>query len=318
MMSAVKTATKDPIQTIISQGVKQQWNIFADLDWAAAIDIEKIAGSDYRPLIEDFAPFKKLSPNQQEELRLHEIIYHTCNLLAGEYYGIHICATIMSHCYQRQKNDWAFAVSTILNDERNHYLALHRYLDEKLHIIYPPHSLLNNLLQSLVQESRFEIQLFVSQVILEWTAASLLSSLVVRNQEPLFAGIVGRILKDEGRHLAFSRIVSQQTDTKQKEKIKKDMEDTVYEGIRACIAALIATPVWKEYGFKTKDCVEHAFSHMHKKGVFHFYKNVLPLQLKNYGLLSERLRTLIEDDLIPSLLQVNFQSSNIEVPYVAR
>ncbi|MBP6217064.1 MAG: ferritin-like domain-containing protein [Oligoflexales bacterium] len=298
---------KDPkIGKLIKKSVDGQWDFLKDLPWNNTVDIENMMNMQGGvSFISDLPEFKKMSENQRQHLILEEGVYHLCNLLIGEYKGIKLASHIMTNC---PNMDWVVFMSTVLSDERSHFLALSKYLKEKIGILYAPDPSLTLILDQLCEEKSIEIQLFVSQVVLEWTATSLLSSLALKTKEPLLGELIRRIISDEGRHLAFNGCVLSHLDENRRERIKPRLEDQVYEGIRACLSSLIAVPVWDKYEFSKESCIKLAIRSIEEKGVVQFYRHVIPKQLGIYGLLTDSLLKRIDKDLIPWLIQSNLKS----------
>lgn len=293
---------KNPkIAILVDKAVKGQWSSLTDIDWSQKVDSNQISdGQTFSSLVAELPQFARLSTQDQKDLHLKESIYHICNLLVGEYKGIQLCSHMISHS---DNMDWSIFLSTILSDERNHYLALYQYLHDKLGIVYDPHPALTKVMDSLCSEGHLEIQLFIGQVILEWTATSLLASMALRNREPLLASIIRRIISDEGRHLAFNGFVLSKLPQGKKDQIKGRLEDLVYEAILACLASLIATPVWSEYGFSKEDASAVAIKNIEEKGVIRFYSHIVPKQLAAYGLLTDKLLDRLNNDLLASLIE---------------
>lgn len=290
------------IQKLVQAAVSNQWDVYRQLPWNHEVNLESVFGPGHFSLLEATPEFKHMGKEQQNQVRIKEVAYHLSNLLGGEHKAMILCAQIMDQCPQ-DIPDWNYFVSTILNDERNHALALSRYLYEKIGSCYQPHPRIQSILNALIEESSYEIKLFIAQVVLEWTATFLLASLVLRSPEPLMEKIVKRILADEGRHLIFSKITAQSMVSERKKFLNRSFEDLIFEGIVACISSLFAIPVWQEYGFSSQSCREYTFHEMQAKGIFKFYKTFLPKELAKYGLYTDRLEQLLSNELEQKVIQ---------------
>lgn len=289
------------VERLLGSALRESWNVYTDLPWNTPVTPEDLVKNS-RSLVENLPGFKKLSEPQKKELKLKEAIYHISNLLAGEHKGVSLAAQILVGCPQ-DCPDWAYFVSTIIADERNHVLALTAYLQDKIGICYAPHPRIESVLNALLKEDSIQVKLFISQVVLEWTATALLSAMLSKRPEPLFNQILNRIIRDEGRHLMFNRLIHKESTGVEFDAPKKAIEDLLFESIVACISSLCAIPVWQEYGFPIETCREYALKEMQDRGVFHFYQNILPKELTRCRFQSERLSTLLKNELPRQIIQ---------------
>ncbi len=125
------------IEKLIQDAVVKSWNIYEDTPWSEGFDPELLKNHNVRSLIESLPEFNSLSPKQQQEIKSKEIIYHLSNLLAGEHMGTALAAQIVLDCPQ-DSLDWSYFSGTVLADERNHALALIKYLKDKVGLYYQP------------------------------------------------------------------------------------------------------------------------------------------------------------------------------------
>ena len=290
------------IEKLIKAAVVKSWNVYDDTPWEQGFDPELLRHQNVRSLIETLPEYTTLSSQQQQELKVKEVIYHISNLLAGEHMGTALAAQIVLECPQ-DSLDWSYFGSTVLADERNHALALIIYLKEKIGYYYQPHPQLQRIFAALMAEADFEIKLFVAQISLEWTAVSLLSSLLLKNPEPLLSHILKRIIHDEGRHLAFNHWVFSQLSSNRISVLQKPMEDLFFESIVAITSSFFSIPVWQEYGFSKESCRQHAVQNLEQFGVLRYYTKVLQSKFSQCGFKSERIVALLNKELVNRLLE---------------
>jgi len=301
------------IERLLQASVRQPWDVYQQLDWRRPVDLRKITKNG-RSFLQELPEFRRLSEKQRDELLLKETVYHLSNLLGGEHKAVLLTAQIITEC-PADRPDWAYFSGSILADERNHALALSKYLLEKAGVCYLPHPKLKEVLAVLESEGSYEVKLLVGQVALEWTASALLASLLSRESEPLLKAILRRILQDEGRHLAFNHIVFSEAGAARHDGAdKRRLEDLLFEAIVACVSSLFAVPVWREYGFSPESCREHALGAIHDRGVIHFYSRVLPIELNRCGFRSDRLTRLLEKELLGRLTRDQWEFEPETVP----
>ena len=123
-----------------------------------------------------------------------------------------------------------------------------------------------------------------------WTAASLVSTLLIKSREPLLTALLRVNLKDEGRHLAYSQELREPLAQAMEGGVPREMEDLVFESVRASVAALLAEPVWSELGLDQKRMRRHALERLERQGVLARYRTLVPQQLERCGFPVHRLK----------------------------
>ncbi len=142
----------------------------------------------------------------------------------------------------------------------------------------------------------------VGQIVLEWTAASLLSTLLLKSREPLLTAILRVNLKDEARHLAYSHELRGPLARIFEKRVASEMEDLVFESVRASVAALLAEPVWAELGLEGRRMRRHGLERLERLGVLARYREVVPQQLERCGFPIARLKRRLGQGLVKGLV----------------
>lgn len=284
------------LKTLLERTLSPSW-VYQKLPWDLVVEPGHFVKGNVPSLLEALPEYASLSNDQKEQVKFQESIYHISNLLAGEHKAVSLAAQVLvespQHC-----PDIIHPINTIIADETKHFLALSQYLETKVGFYYQPHPRIKDIFVALSNEEAYEIKLFAAQVVLEWTATALLSSLILKHPEPLFGEIVKKILQDEVRHLTFNRLVFSHLDKRRLQRLGKRMEEMLFEVIVATISSFFAIPVWQEYGFSKSSCRKYAVNMLEEKGVLHFYTRVLPKELNRCHLHSDRLIHWLEKDLI--------------------
>jgi hypothetical protein len=146
------------------------------------------------------------------------------------------------------------------------------------------------------------VKLLVGQVVLEWTAASLISTLLLKSREPLLTAILRVNLKDEARHLAYSHELREPLARIFEKRVASEMEDLVFESVRASVAALLAEPVWAELGLEGRQMRRHGLERLESLGVLTRYREVVPQQLERCGFPIARLKRRLGQGLVKGLI----------------
>jgi hypothetical protein len=286
----------DEVETLVRASMRSQWNVEQDLPWQTAVDVERITPAASETLLRGLPEFEAMTERERRRLALAERVYHLSNLLAGEHRAVSLTAQIIVDAPQERSDVLCFG-SFVLSDERNHYLALHRYLKEKVGCVYAPHPKLVAVMDALTREGAFEVKLFVAQVALEWTAASLLATLTMKDAEPLLDAILRKVLADEGRHLRFNRWAMKELAQGRRVALQPAMEDLFFEAILATTSSFFAHPAWQEFGLSQDSCRAYARDELARRDVLRYYARILPAQLDRCGFASPTLTARLEREL---------------------
>jgi len=203
----------------------------------------------------------------------------------------------------RQRPTHREFLAVMAQEEAKHYLALQRYLSEKAGVLYPACHQLRSALDAVEACASPEVKLLVGQVVFEWTAASLVATLLTKSREPLLAAVLRVNLKDEARHLAYSQELREPLSRVFRGQAPAEMEDLVFESIRASVAALFAEPVWGELDLPARRMRRHALDRLERLGVLHRYRTLVPDQLERCGFPAARLRRRLGQGLVKGLIR---------------
>jgi hypothetical protein len=293
------------IEKLLGDAACATWTAARDPLWDRPLDIERIKEVGTASLLQDIPGFTALSITQRKELIYREGLYHLHNLMSGEHLGVFLAAQIIRDC-PSDSLDCAYFTSTILADERNHMLVLRRYLREKVGVLFPPNPALARIFDELMRETSYEVKLLASQLCLEWTAVSLISSIQFKNPEPLLRNILAAIVRDEGRHLRFNRWVFAHLTNARIAALQPRMEEMFFETTVAIVASFFAIPVWQQYGFAPDACRDYALRDLHARGAMRYFTRILPRQLERCGFKANRLIHLLETELEQRVIHGHF------------
>ena len=227
------------VASLVESALRNAWS-FGDLPWQLDVDPTREGFAEQSFFADGLRPFRAMDLGQRRDFVFRETCFHLSNLLAGERSGEHLVAQALVSTARERPEDREF-LALMAQEEAKHYLALHRYLSEKAGVIYPPCARLRAVLEALEECASSEVKVLVGQVVLEWTAASLISTLLLKSREPLLKAILRVNLKDEARHLAYSHELREPLSLLFEHRVAPEMEDLVFESVRASVAALMPT-----------------------------------------------------------------------------
>lgn len=288
------------IPVLVETALRNAW-VFDSLPWHLDVDPERETFPQQSLFAEGLKPFRAMTPAQQRAFVFRETCFHLSNLLAGERSGEHLVAQVMVLTARERPAHREF-LALMAQEEAKHFLALQRYLSEKAGVLYPPCRRLRAALEAIEDCSSPEVKLLIGQVVFEWTAASLVATLLTKAREPLLSAVLRYNLKDEARHLAYSQELREPLATALRGRLHAEAEDLVFESVRASVAALLAEPVWAELGLPARQMRRHALDRLERAGVLHRYRTLVPEQLERCGFPAARLRRRLGRGLVKGLI----------------
>ena len=288
------------VANLTESALKNSWS-FDDLPWQVQVDPERRVFPEESFFARGLRAFAGMSAKDRRSFVFRETCFHLSNLLAGERSGENLVAQVMV-LTARERPDHREFLAVMAQEEAKHFLALQRYLSEKAGVLYPPCRQLRASLQAVEECASPEMKLLVGQVVFEWTAASLVATLLTKSREPLLGAVLRVNLKDEARHLAYSQELREPLARSLAGKVPAEMEDLVFESIRASVAALFAEPVWAELELPRRRMRRHALHRLETLGVLRRYRTLVPDQLDRCGFPTARLRRRLGNGLVRGLI----------------
>jgi hypothetical protein len=206
-----------------------------------------------------------------------------------------------------------FYAANQVADEARHVEVYHRYLTEKLGLSYECTPSLNRLLDDIITDSRWDITFLGMQIMVEGLALAAFG--VTRMQmmdEPLIQDLIGRVMQDESRHVAFGVLsLSDLYTTQMTEAELREREEFVIEATHLLRERLLITPVFERMGWDTKLWTEWSQQTPFMRGFRQMmFQKIVP-NLKRLGLLTPRVRAAYEK---LDLLQFEHLKDSVEDP----
>lgn len=288
------------VGSLVESALRNAWS-FDELPWQLEIDPARTSFPEESFFAGGLRAFRAMNDAQRRTFVFRETCFHLSNLLAGERSGEMLVAQVLVLTAKERAGHREF-LALMAQEEAKHFLALQRYLSDKAGILYPACRRLREALEAVEDCASPEMKLLIGQVVFEWTAASLVSTLLVKAREPLLAAVLRVNLKDEGRHLAYSQELRQPLSRALKGGVAAEMEDLVFECVRASVSALLAEPVWAELGLDARRMRRHALQRLERLGVLDRYRKLVPQQLERCGFPIERLTRRLGQGLMKGLI----------------
>jgi hypothetical protein len=278
---------------LYEKGKEANWNA-TDLDWTTEVDLEGMmnervaagVGEVFRRVLQ---PPRPLDDRRMIELRLNMNAFMLSQFLHGEQGALLATAKIVQTVPQEEAK--FYAASQVM-DEARHVEVYHRYLTEKMGISYPVVPSLQSLLNDIIHDSRWDVTFLGMQIMVEGLALAAFGMIrMMMSGEPLIQDIIGRIMADESRHVAFGVIslgdfYRNELDARE----LREREDFVIESSHLLRERLMMDPVFERLGFDVPLWTEWSNQTPFMKGFRQMTFSKIVPNLKRLGLLTPRVR----------------------------
>jgi hypothetical protein len=278
---------------LYEKGKAANWNA-TDLDWTTEVDFEGMmnervaagVGEVFRRVLQ---PPRPLDDRGMIELRLNMNAFMLSQFLLGEQGALLATAKIVQTVPQEEAK--FYAASQVM-DEARHVEVYHRYLTEKMGISYPVVPSLQTLLDDIIRDPRWDVTFLGMQIMVEGLALAAFGMIrMMMSGEPLIQDIIGRIMADESRHVAFGVIslgdfYRNELDAGE----LREREDFVIESTHLLRERLMMDPVFERLGFDVPLWTEWSNQTPFMKGFRQMTFSKIVPNLKRLGLLTPRVR----------------------------
>jgi hypothetical protein len=146
-----------------------------------------------------------------------------------------------------------FYGATQVMDEARHVEAYSRYLDEKLELTYPVNDNLQQLLELVIADPRWDVTYLGMQIIVEGIALAAFGLIHQYSSEPLIKEITRYVMADEARHVAFGALSLAGVYDDMTAAERREREDFVVEAAWLMRDRFLATEVWERLGIPVAD-----------------------------------------------------------------
>jgi hypothetical protein len=268
----------------------EQWNAH-QLPWETEVDPEsEIIPAAFNPL-QDYPPFKKLSPRELGRFRHAQIAWQLSQFMHGEQGALIVASQLVGVVPWLDAKLYA-ATQTV--DEARHVEVFSRYLHEKLEWEFPINPNLRKLLDLIVQDDRWDMKYLGMQILVEGLAMAAFANLYTMAAEPLAKSLVHYVMRDESRHVAFGVISLKGTYDEMSAAERREREEFVVEACALMRDRLVGEEISDVVGFDRDEVRElvlgSEFMRLFRSQLF---SRVVP-NVKRLGLLSEGVRHSFE------------------------
>jgi len=292
---------RDELARLYGKAKRSQWNVTTDVDWSIDVDPLDTGGlASYLPMIAATS-FERFDDAEKANAARHFNAWITSQFLHGEQGALLATAKLV------EEVPWAEAKlygATQVFDEARHVEVYARYLDEKLELTYPVNPQLQQLLEMIVTDTRWDVTYLGMQIIVEGIALAAFGLIHQFSTEPLIKDITRYVMADEARHVAFGALSLAGLYDDMTAAERADREEFVVEAAWLMRDRFLATEVWESLGIPASDGLrDSARSPMLQLFQRVLFAKITP-NLRKIGLLSDpligrlvRIGAIAPDDL---------------------
>jgi hypothetical protein len=300
--------------TLYEKGKALTWNA-SDVDWSIDVDVERLVRDRNANGAADLmnalmSPPVALAPEELLRMQLHMNAFMLSQFLHGEQGALLATAKIVLGVPWEEAK---FYAANQVADEARHVEVYHRYLTEKLGLSYAVNPSLRRLLDDIIQDPRWDVTFLGMQILVEGLALAAFG--VTRMQmadEPLIQDIIGRVMQDESRHVAFGVLSLSDLYTREMSGSElREREDFVIEATHLLRERLLMEAVFERLGWDVPVWIAWAQRTPFMTGFRQMMFSKIVPNLRRLGLLTPRVRAAYAQ---LDLLQFEHLKDSVEEP----
>jgi hypothetical protein len=249
---------REQLIRLYNKGVSSQWSSITDVDWQIQVDAEALVRQHASPtdrIVRTAAelPGSPLASWRDAEFTALSIEMFKAQLsqfMHGEQGAMLTAAKLVEAV---PWIDAKYYAATQTMDEARHTEVFSKYLDTKLGDAYPMSPFLEQQIDALLQDSRWDIAYLGMQIVIESLALAAFGDMLRRIQEPLLRKLLRYVMSDEARHVAFGVLSLQELYSGLTEAELKDRQDFLVENTLRSRARSTTPEVWERVGIEVDD-----------------------------------------------------------------
>ncbi len=187
------------------------WDGEKDLDWSIDVDLDEVVEhmravtyvqnqSLFKLAETPGSPLSNFGEDEWNELARESLVWQMSQFLHGEQGALVATAKIVETV---PWIDAKYYAATQVMDEARHVEVFAKYLDTKLGDGYPINIHLRDLLDDVINDSRWDMTYLGMQIMIEGLALAAFGFLHQITDEPLLKKLLRYVMSDEARHVAF-------------------------------------------------------------------------------------------------------------------
>ncbi|HEY3831415.1 MAG TPA: ferritin-like domain-containing protein [Acidimicrobiia bacterium] len=247
--------SREQLVTLYNKAMASQWNSVTDLDWSIDVDPEAlVATSPQGTFIVDIAraaaqvdgsPLRSWGEKEFTELGIESLKAQLSQFMHGEQGAMMVAAKIVETV---PWIDAKYYAATQTMDEARHTEVFAKYLHTKLGEAYPMSPFLEQQIDALIADSRWDIAYLGMQIVIESLALAAFGAMLRTTDEPLLKKLLRYVMSDEARHVAFGVLSLAEVYEHMSEAELKDRQDFLLDNTLRSRSRSTTPEIWERMG----------------------------------------------------------------------
>ncbi len=283
---------------------RDQWNVSKDIDWNQAVDLDQGFVTDELIDIYDTEYWHKMNAKDRAEMNRLFSAWRLSQLFHAEHAAALVCSQLVNILPDA---DSKFFMATQVMDETRHTEFFHRYLTERVGLVYPQSDTGEDLFNFILGDPRWYIKTIGLQLVGETFAVALFKMLAETGKDqPLRYGC-SLILRDESRHMGFGMLslpdLVEQMDARE----RQEVEDFTVYFLRNTLTGGFPKEAYLDMGFTNVeiDRIHHLRRERAQSSDYTLFRQLFKQEmhstlvnnLSRCGVLSAAMRERLEQEL---------------------
>ncbi len=279
--------TRAALRDLYGKAVRAQWIADEVIPWHVDVDLERPHTSETLLPLYGSDIYRRMTQRERVRLDAETFAWTLSQFLHGEQGALLAAAQLVASA--RDLDSKLVSASQVV-DEARHVDVYSRYLRTKIGFLYPVNPHLKVLLDMVLRDSRWDIKLLGMQIMVEGLALAAFGLIRNNTSEELLRAIIGYVIGDEARHVAFGVLALRDYYRDQSELDRREREDFVYEAARLMRDRFLFQEVWEKQGLPVEECTKITLAN-HGQQLFRqmLFSRIVPA-IKKMDLLSDRQR----------------------------
>src|SRR5271167_2920362 len=296
------------------KGVEMQRNAETRIDWTQELDEDNPEQLPEEMLpISGMAQYEAMSKKEKALVRRHSQAWQVSQFMQGEQGALICAAKIVT---QVPDVDSKFYASTQVIDEARHVESYKRLL-EKFGVAYPMTAPLQELIDQVLRDSRWDMTYLGMQVVIEGLALAAFQQIRDHAQNPLAAAVNAYVMQDESRHVAFGRLALRDYYPHLTQKERDEREEFLLEASYLMRDRFDAIELWQNLELPIEECAQA----MYESGFMEKFRNslftrIVPI-VKDIGLWGDTIRKGYEEMGVIEYAKTDVQALQDEDEFIA-
>ncbi len=188
------------IKRLYDLGKELNWNVEKDLDWSERYPITEFPVDEkYNPYV-GFKPYDDLPHDEKVRFSWHRQALGASGALHGEQGALMVAAQLA--CNAPSYEAKLYAASQTF-DEARHMEFFNKYIQHQIGIMYPVGAGLKKLIDTILQDERWDLKFIGMQIIIEGLALASFNTMKMQSNVPVHKTGLHYVIRDEARHVTF-------------------------------------------------------------------------------------------------------------------